>query len=138
MPVKSPKPKSAMGRFLPALLITSLALGSCAKPKELPYAKLKYHSNLYTDPDTSQPFTGIAKDTYKDGKPKAEYPFKNGLIEGTVREWWPNGQKSAETEFQKGERVGKNTEWTQTGKLFRERVYDHDHIASEKNYDIGK
>ena len=127
-----------MRPHLIALLLLSLALGSCSKPKELSYAKLKYHNNLYTDPDTSLPFTGIAKDGYKDGKPKAEYPFKNGLMEGTVREWWPNGQKSAETEFQKGERVGKNIEWNEAGKLYHERVYDHDHIVSERAYEGGK
>jgi antitoxin component YwqK of YwqJK toxin-antitoxin module len=128
-----------MNRFLAALTFTSLILTSC-KPKEADYSSLKYQSsgNLFIDPDTSKPFTGIAKDAYPNGKPKAEYPMKNGLMEGTVREWWPNGQHLAVTEFKKGQHSGKNTEWTQNGDLFRERVYDKDHIVSEKTYGIGK
>lgn len=119
-------------------LLAALALVSCSKPKEADYAKLKYHNDLFTDPQTGDPFTGMAREAYRSGKPKAEYPFKDGKFDGTVKEWWENGNKKAETEFQAGERVGHNTEWTEAGKLFRERVYDHDRIASEKNYDIGK
>jgi antitoxin component YwqK of YwqJK toxin-antitoxin module len=109
-------------------------MGSCSKPKEALYKKLGYHNDLLTDPDTKEPFTGIARESYPDGKPKAEYPIKAGRFHGSVREWWANGNKKAETEFQNGERVGKNTEWKEDGTLFHERVYDHDHIASEKNY----
>jgi antitoxin component YwqK of YwqJK toxin-antitoxin module len=125
--------------FLPiATACLGLVLFSCSKPKEIDYGKLGYGNELFTDPQTKQPFTGIAREAYKDGKPKAEYSFKNGKFDGMVKEWWENGNPKAETEFKNGERVGKNTEWTAAGKLFHERVYDHDHIASEKNYDLGK
>jgi antitoxin component YwqK of YwqJK toxin-antitoxin module len=104
---------------------------AAAQPKEEDYAKLKYRNELFTDPQSGQPFTGIAHDSYKSGKPKAEYPFKNGKYDGTVKEWWENGNKKAETEFKDGERLGKNSEWTEAGKLFHTRVYDHDRIVSE-------
>lgn len=133
-----------MTRRLPFLLTSLVGLGmalglpSCGKPKELPYKDLKYVNNSFADPQTKKPFSGISKDYYKDGQLKAEYPIKNGFYEGTVKEWHPNGKPLAETEFVKGERVGKNREWTEAGLLYRERVYDHDRIVSEKNYEAGK
>lgn len=127
-------------RCLPILLagLLGLAFTSCGKPKEVPYKDLKYSNNSFADPQTGKSFTGISKDHYEDGTLKAVYPLKDGLFHGTVKEWHRNGKPSAETEFVAGERVGKNREWTEAGLLYRERVYDHDRIASEKNYEAGK
>ena len=138
IPVKFPKPETAMRLSFILTGLLSLALASCSKPKEEAYSKLLYRHNVYGDPETALPFTGIAKETYPDGKRKAEFPMKNGKFHGTVKEWYQSGKKLAETEFKDGERVGKNTEWTEAGLLYRERVYDHEHIVSEKTYDTGK
>lgn len=116
------------------LAATALSLGSCSKPKEFPYQKLAYHDGGFTDPETGQPFSGIAKDYHKDGSLKAEFPMKKGKFHGTVKEWHPNGKVAAETEFKEGERTGINREWTADGRPFMERVYDHDRIVSEKKY----
>lgn len=128
-------------RLLPALLLaigSSILLSSCSPPKEADYAKLGYSDNVFTDPETGKGFTGIARQKYPGGKLRAEYPFKNGRFHGTVKEWYPNGKPSAETEFKNGERSGRNVEWTEAGLPYRERVYDRDHIVSEKNYEAGK
>jgi antitoxin component YwqK of YwqJK toxin-antitoxin module len=146
-------------KFLPALtsiLSTFLLLVSCDKPatppatapapsapsappKEADYAKLGYSNNLFTDPETKQPFTGIARQKDPDGKLRGEYPFKDGRFEGVVKEWHANGKPSAETEFKNGERNGKNTEWTADGQLYRERVYGPgEKILSEKNHGAAK
>lgn len=121
-----------------AVLCLPLLICACGKPKELLYRKLAYVDNVFTDPDTGKGFSGIARDYHKNGRLKAEFPFKNGLFHGTVKEWHPNGKPMAETEFKKGERCGRNMEWTEAGLPYRERVYDHDRIVSEKNYEAGK
>ena len=118
-------------------LAFSLGLGltSCGKPAEIEYAKLKYSdSGLFLDPATQKPFTGIAREHYPNGQASKEYPMKNGQLHGLVKEWYKNGQASASTEFQNGERTGQNTEWKESGALYMQRVYDHDHIVSEKKY----
>ncbi len=127
-------------RLVSLVLLAGLVsmVASCGKPKEIEYKKLGYSDNVFTDPDTKQPFTGIARDSYKDGKPKAEYPCRNGKFHGTVREWHANGQNLAETEFKDGERTGLNREWTESGQPYIERVYDHDRIVSEKKFENGK
>lgn len=128
-------------KSLPALLLFSIAailLASCSPPKEADYNKLGYSDGVYSDPDNGKEFTGIARQKDRDGKIRGEYPFKNGRMHGTVKEWHANGKPSSETEFQNGERSGRNIEWTADGAPFRERVYDHDHIVSEKNHGPGK
>ncbi len=125
-------------RALPLVLLFVALLPSCSPPKEADYSKLGYAGEVFTDPETGKPFTGIARQKYPDGKVQGEYPFKNGRFHGTVKEWHPNGAPSATTQFLGGERTGKNIEWTASGQVFRERVYDHDHIVSEKNYPDAK
>ncbi len=120
------------------LFLIALTLTSCGKPKEALYKDLGYKDDLLIDPATNKGFTGLARDYYKDSKLKAEFPIKKGRFHGTVKEWHANGQPSSETDFQDGERVGGNREWTDDGKLYRERVYDHDKIVSEKNYGAAK
>lgn len=121
-----------------ALLSVVLLLVACGEPKVLPYAKLPYDGVLLGDPETGKPFNGVAKDYHKNGQLSMEIPVKNGLFHGIVREWYPDGKKKAETEFKKGERCGKNTEWTEAGLLYMERVYDRDHIVTEKAHASGK
>lgn len=127
----------SLPHLLSALFLVFL-LCSCGKPKEVPYSKLGYADNLFTDPDTGKGFSGIARDYHKNGQLKAEFPFKNGRFHGNVKEWHPNGKPMAETEFKDGERCGRNIEWTEAGLPYRERVYDHDKILQEKNYEPGK
>jgi antitoxin component YwqK of YwqJK toxin-antitoxin module len=126
---------------LPALLLflgAAILLASCGRPKEADYNKLGYSDGVYSDPDTGKEFTGIARQKDRDGKIRGEYPFKNGRMHGTVKEWHASGKPSAETEFENGERSGRNIEWTEDGALFRERRYEHDRIITETNHGAGK
>ena len=129
-------------RFLFLFAASLLTCQAEDKPKEISYKKLKYAEvdgiAIYKDPETRQPFTGIARDMHPNGQVHMECPFKDGKMNGLVREWFANGKKLAETQFVDGERTGKNTEWTENGELYRERVYDHDKIMSEKNYEPKK
>lgn len=125
-------------RFILISLVVASCLCSCGKPRELTYKELGYRDGIFIEPGTDKPFTGIARDSYKDGKSKAEYPCKNGKFHGTVMEWHPNGKQLAETEFKNGERTGLNREWTEDGRPYMERVYDRDRIVSEKKYENGK
>src|SRR3954454_21899531 len=73
-------------RAIVLVLATILSLVSCGKPKELAYKSLGYTNGILTEPGSNVPFTGVARDSYKDGKPKAEYPCRNGKFQGTVKE----------------------------------------------------
>jgi antitoxin component YwqK of YwqJK toxin-antitoxin module len=117
------------------LLSLGLLSVSCHRPpQEAAYADLEWKDDVYRL--AGQPFTGLARDAHKNGKPKGEYPFEEGRLHGVVREWWDNGQLSTETHFERGQRHGLNRYWTRKGNLMKEQVYDHDHSVSEKHYPV--
>lgn len=120
--------------FLTLLTTASLIAAGETKPAEVTYKELKWQDDVYFL--QGKPFTGVAKDKHKDGKPKGEYPFQEGRLHGVVKEWWDNGQLSTETHFEKGQRHGLNRYWSKKGQLMKEQVYEHDKSVSEKHYDV--
>ena len=111
-----------------------LLVAACNKPQELSYDKLGYENGAFTDPETKQGFTGIARDYHrKNGAIKAEYPMKGGRLHGTVKEWFPDGKPLSEIQYRDGEHHGLCKEWTADGKLFCERVYENNRMLSEKS-----
>jgi antitoxin component YwqK of YwqJK toxin-antitoxin module len=124
-------------RLFAATLI--LLTAACSRPREIDFNKLGFDGmNTFLDPETKKGFTGVARESYPDGKQKAVYNFKNGLYHGTVTEWYQNGAKSSETNFLKGEHCGKNTEWNKDGTLYQIRIYDHERIVSEEKFNGPK
>jgi antitoxin component YwqK of YwqJK toxin-antitoxin module len=103
------------------------------KSTEVTYKELKWVDDVYFL--NGQAYTGIARDKYKDGKLKGEYPFHEGRLHGVVREWWENGQLSTETNFDHGKRHGLNRYWSKAGQLTKEQVYEQDKSVSEKHYE---
>lgn len=120
------------------LCFSLLFIASCGKPKEISYLKLDLENERLVDPDTKKPFTGIARDHHKNGQLRIEFPCKDGLFHGTVKEWWENGKPKAETEFVRGLRTGRNMEYTEAGLPWQERIYKDDKIVSEKKFESGK
>jgi antitoxin component YwqK of YwqJK toxin-antitoxin module len=116
------------------LMLTTAAAQAPASSAEVPYAKLEWKDDVYFW--QGKPFTGTAKDQHKNGKPKGEYPFKEGRLHGVVREWWDNGQLSTETHFKNGQRHGLNRYWSTKGELMKEQVYERDKSVSEKHFEV--
>ena len=119
-------------RRLFALLLILLVTACQPEPVQVAYDDLVWKNDVYFLAGT--PFTGTARATHADGKPKAEYPLVDGVFHGVVREWWENGQQSVETHFEKGKRHGSNRYWNAEGKLTKEQLYEHDKSISEKHY----
>lgn len=119
------------------LVFLFLTLSLQAQAVELPavsYSQLEWKDDVFFL--AGKPYTGMARDNHKNGKPRAEYPFKEGRLHGVVKEWWDNGQLSTETHFENGKRHGLNRYWSKSGKLMKEQVYEHDKSVSEKHYDV--
>lgn len=125
--------RRTMSKLSAAFAVSVLALETaCSKPQEAAYKDLDWREEVFYL--KGQPFTGIARESYKDGKPAKEYPMKKGLIHGVMHEWYENGQMSAETHFDNGHRHGLNRYWSKEGKLTKEQVYDHGTSVSVKMY----
>ncbi len=120
-----------MSKLSAAFAVSVLALETaCTKPEETEFAKLDWKEEVFYQ--AGKPFTGIARETHKNGKPAKEYPMRDGLLHGVVHEWYENGQMSVETHFDSGKRHGLNRYWSKEGKLTKEQVYDHGKSLSEK------
>jgi len=124
--------RRTMSKLSAAFAVSVLALMPACKPREASYKELGWADDLYTLED--KPFTGIAREQHKNGKPSKEYPMKNGRIHGVMHEWWENGQMSAETNFTHGKRHGLNRYWNPEGKLIKEQVYEHGESKSVKTF----
>ena len=120
--------------FIAVFMSASLSAADAPKSAGVTYKELKWQDDVYYL--NGQPYTGLAKDTFKDGKPKGEYPFKDGKLHGVVKEWWENGQLSTETNFENGQRHGLNRYWSKQGQLMKEQVYDRDRSISEKHHEV--
>ncbi len=124
-----------MNRFFALLLLLCVALAGCDRPvKEASYSQLEWKDDVYFL--EGEPFSGVARESHSNGKPKGEYPFKDGRFDGVVREWWENGQLSTETHFENGQRHGSNKYWSKEGKLMKEQIYDHDRSVSVKHHEV--
>ena len=90
------------------------------------YADLEYASDGTFTLDGKK-FSGVAQEFHKDGTTISKrYEYKDGLFEGTTREYYENGQISASTQWKAGQRHGANMYWNEQGKEMKRQRYEHD------------
>jgi antitoxin component YwqK of YwqJK toxin-antitoxin module len=78
-------------------------------------AESKYEKETAAPLDKN--YTGVWRTHYRDGKPRAETPYKNGLRHGAYTGWHDNGQKAEEGSFTEGKPTGIARTWDYEGKL---------------------
>lgn len=95
------------------------------------------------------PFTGIIKEVYPDGKIKTLQPIQSGMQQGFTETyytngsteskrwytkgekdslhtgWWEDGNKKYEYHFSNGNYNGLFTEWYQSGKMIQQVLYEN-------------
>lgn len=84
--------------------------------KRIQYSELDVIKGLFFQPNTIDPYSGVAYEEFPSGKKQMELPIKNGKIHGKVRQWERNGQKIVEMEYDMGTKVNQEKEWYSTGK----------------------
>ncbi len=126
--------------MLPLFFILAVAATSCRRgePPSVPFGKLENKSGVFCL--DGNPFTGMATDKHPNAQLRAKYPFDEGRMHGTAREWWDNAQPSTETEYDHGQRHGEARQWNREGQLLREQIWSHDKVLSDKTYepDVGR
>jgi len=83
--------------------------------KKIDYYELDVIKGLFFQPNTVDPYTGLAFLDYPNGDKQMEAPIKNGKIDGKVKEWERNGKKVYEAEFADGVQIGKEEQWYSDG-----------------------
>lgn len=95
-------------------LLATNTIGAQVK-KKLKYYELDINRGLFFQPNTMDPWTGMAYDEHPNGKKKLEASIKDGKLHGFVREWARNGQKIYETTYEMGVQTDKETQWYANG-----------------------
>jgi antitoxin component YwqK of YwqJK toxin-antitoxin module len=84
-----------------------------------------------------RPFTGVAFDTFADGRPRSEASYVDGVQQGVAREWHPNGALKAETSYWNGSGHGLERAWNEEGRLLSETLAELGIGIRERQWDAG-
>ncbi len=96
------------------LIFVSSSMDAQVK-KKIPFYELDIIKGLYFQPNTIDPYTGLAFEEFPNGKRQMEVQIKNGKIHGKVKEWERSGKKVFEAEYENGAQVGKEEQWYSDG-----------------------
>ena len=105
--------KNSLSLLFILLIAASL---SAQKKKKIPVYELDQIKGLFFQPNTIEPYSGLAFEEYPNGQKKAEIPITNGKVDGTAKEWAQNGKKTYESEYVMGIQQGSETQWHANGR----------------------
>lgn len=110
--------------------------------REVTYEDLKYNEEtelVYVN-DEKEPFTGIAKDYYKDKSLKVEVSYINGILEGTGKQYYPSGKLKSTAIFTDGLLNGKSIGYYEDGNIEYEENYKDDELDGliKSYYESGR
>ena len=69
------------------------------------------------------PYTGKVFGLYKNGRKDGESHFKDGKVNGLVRQWYENGQKMIEGNWKDGKQDGLYEKWHKNGQMRFKRIF---------------
>ncbi len=104
-------------RILLTLILAGFGLMSISAQvkKKINYHELDVIKGLFYQPNTVEPYTGLAFLDYPNENKQMEVQIKNGKPDGRVKEWERNGRKVYDAEFKAGVQVGKEQQWYADG-----------------------
>ena len=109
-----------MKAILFALFVGLLMVG-CGEPES---NAIEQHSlekrgpkgeERYYEPNEETPYTGWAKEMWRNGQMKTLSQYIDGNLEGLVTSWYENGQKNEEKNYKAGKQDGLTTSWYENG-----------------------
>lgn len=82
-----------------------------------------------------EPFTGVAFTLFRDGSPRSESTYRDGLRWGEGKGWHKNGRLAAESVFFRDALHGTSREWSPDGQLISEIVCEFGITVHERSWD---
>lgn len=83
--------REAMKNKLAAVFLTIFLFG-CGGPKEVDISKKQEKNGIVYVENEKKPFTGKIISKYENGQMKMDSQYKDGKLEGIVREYYKDGQ----------------------------------------------
>lgn len=118
-----------MNRFILILVLTGISTLSFSQKNKISIFQLDQINGLFYQRNTIPPFTGTATEEHPNGKKKMSVPIKEGLFQGTIKEWAMDGTLIYEAEYAKGKQQGKETQWYAT----KQKKVEISYVQGEPN-----
>ena len=100
-----------------------MIMAGCGGTKEIDLSKLENRSGVFYAAGETKEYTGKVTAKYDDGKLKFESQWKDGLQEGTQKQYYPSGKLMVEGTFKKGKADGIIKVYDETGKVILEEKW---------------
>ncbi len=81
------------------------------------------------------PYTGLAIETFPDGGSRSEAHFREGLMEGAVKEWYHDGQIESDEFFHRGLLHGACKSWYPNGQICEDGTYQYGICLARQEWD---
>jgi hypothetical protein len=114
-------------RPLPSLvLLAVLALASCGGSHERPLDELVQVGDVYLDPDTHEPYSGLAYSTFDDMPDVVaeRLTLREGTYDGPYEAYFENRRLSSKEIYQNGVKNGPYEWYFENGQLFEKGTYE--------------
>lgn len=123
--------KIGPSRFFAPLLVglASLAMTACG-PDERPVSELMRVGDVFLNPETMEPYSGIAFATFDDRPDvvRKRLSLRNGEYDGPYEAYFENQRLSSKEIYEDGIRHGPYEWYFQNGQLFEEGTYRDGHL----------
>ena len=87
---------------------------------------------------TGQPFTGLMREFWPNGKLKREHTLVNGMSEGPARALYADGRKQWEGHIVQGKLKGTLVEWSEDGLIRTESVFEKGRSVSKTKHGTAR
>lgn len=118
-----PKPRGC--RTLLALSAILVALAACERIEERPVEDLVRKGDVFLDPETMKPYSGLAFATFDDqpGVVAKRLSLREGTYDGPYEAFFENRRLSSKEIYRDGVRHGRYEWYFENGQLFEEGTY---------------
>lgn len=112
-------------RVVFAIFATLVAATACSRSAERPVDDLVRQGNVFLDPETMEPYSGLAIATF-DGQPgvvSKRLTLRDGAYDGPYEAFFENRRLSSKEIYRDGVRHGRYEWYFENGQLFEEGTY---------------
>ncbi|MDR1835346.1 MAG: toxin-antitoxin system YwqK family antitoxin, partial [Fusobacteriaceae bacterium] len=119
------------------VLMVLLLIGLTLSGKVVNSDQLVKKDGVWYEEAENQPFTGLAKGYYSDGKLRTELTFRDGVPDGPSKGYYVNGKLRSEGNFEKDKKAGVWQHYFENGAVQIREEYNGDKCVVRDYFENG-